>query len=346
MTAADKPLLSVVLLSYNSRNYLEDFLPKLIQFTPEKYEIVVVNNGSTDDTEDFLKTNFPAVRTIKIEKNQGFTNGYVESLKHIDAKYYCLISSDIEVTENWAEPIVELMEKNPDVAACQPKIKSWHRRNEFEYAGACGGYLDKYGYLFCRGRIFYDVEEDKGQYDDNAEIFWASGACFFVKADLYHESGGLDDDFFAHMEEVDLCWRLRNMGYKIMSVPESEVYHVGGSIISYGSATKTYRNYRNNLILLTKNLPTSQLIWKLPYRLVLDAIAFFHLLFGGYVRLAFTIIRAHMGFHVRTFHWIKSRKKARKLAKKGVLPAFYPQSIVWKYFVNKVRRFSDLNWKL
>lgn len=346
MNSGEKPLLSIVLLSYNSRNYLEDFLPKLIEHTPDKFEIVVVNNGSTDDTEVFLKSNYPGIRRIKIEKNQGFTNGYVESLREIDAKYYCLISSDIEVTENWAEPVVDLMEKDNSIAACQPKIKSWHRRDEFEYAGACGGYLDKYGYLFCRGRIFYDVEKDEGQYDDVTEILWASGACFFVRAELYHLSGGLDDDFFAHMEEVDLCWRLRNMGYRIMCVPQSEVYHVGGSIISYGSAPKTYRNYRNNLILLTKNLPFNQLIWKLPYRLILDGIAFFHLFFGGHFNLAFTIIRSHMHFHSRFGHWIQSRKKARKLAKKGLTQKFYPQSIVWKYFVEKVRYFSDLNWKL
>jgi len=345
MSELKKPLLSIVLLSYNSKHFLEQFLPPLIKYTPESYEIVVVNNGSTDDTDTYLSENFPQIRTIKIKENKGFTNGYVESLKQIDAKYYCLISSDIEVSENWAQPVVELMEKDENVAACQPKIKSWHRRNEFEYAGACGGFLDKYGYLFCRGRIFYSVEEDHGQYDENAEIFWASGACFFVRADLYHQSGGLDDDFFAHMEEVDLCWRFRNMGYKIMCVPKSEVFHVGGSIISYGSATKTYRNYRNNLILLTKNLPLNQLIWKLPYRFILDGIAFFHLLFIGQVKLAFVIIKSHFHFHMRTLHWIKSRKVARKMAKKEVITAFYPKSIVWKYFINKVRHFSDLHWK-
>ncbi len=345
MNQNERPLLSVVLLSYNSKHFLEQFLPPLIENTSPEYEIVVVNNGSTDDTEEYLQKEFPNVRTIKIEVNKGFTNGYVESLKQIDAKYYCLISSDIEVTKHWAKPVVEMMESDENVAACQPKIKSWHRKNEFEYAGACGGYLDKYGYLFCRGRIFYTVEEDEGQYDENAEIFWASGACLFVRADLYHQSGGLDDDFFAHMEEVDLCWRLRNMGYKIMCVPKSEVYHVGGSIISYGSAPKTYRNYRNNLILLTKNLPFSQLIWKLPYRLILDGIAFFHLLFTGQVKLAFVIIKSHLHFHSRFPHWMKSRKEARKLAKKDYSPSFYPQSIVWKYFINRVRKFSDLNWK-
>lgn len=346
MNQDGKSLLSIVLLSYNSRNYLEQFLPKLIQFTPSEYEIVVVNNGSTDDTEDYLSNNFPAVRTIKIENNKGFTNGYVESLNQIDAKYYCLISSDIEVTQNWVKPVIELMEKDETIAACQPKIKSWHRRNEFEYAGACGGYIDKYGYLFCRGRLFYSVEEDKGQYNNNSEIFWASGACFFVRADLYHISGGLDDDFFAHMEEVDLCWRFRNMGYKIMCVPSSEVYHVGGSIISYGSASKTYRNYRNNLILLTKNLPLTELIWKLPYRMILDGIAFFHLLSTGEAKLAFTIIKSHFHFYGRFFHWISSRKKVRKLAIKNSKNALYPGSIVWKYFINKIRKFSQLNWSI
>ena len=179
MSQAEKPLLSVVMLSYNSKDYLAKFLPPLIEHTPSKFEIVVVNNGSTDDTEAFLKANFPQIRVVKIEKNRGFTNGYVESLKQIDAKYYCLLSSDMEVTANWADPIVDLMEKDENVAACQPKIKSWHRKNEFEYAGACGGYLDKYGYLFCRGRIFYTIEEDKGQYNETTEVFWASGGCLF-----------------------------------------------------------------------------------------------------------------------------------------------------------------------
>lgn len=345
MSTAVRPILSIVLLSYNSRDFLSQFLPKLTKFTPDKYEIVVVNNGSTDDTEAFLQENYPQLRVVKIEVNKGFTNGYIESLKQIDAKYYCLISSDIEVTENWADPIIDLMESDDQIAACQPKIKSWHDRNKFEYAGACGGYLDKYGYLFCRGRIFYTVEEDHGQYDENIEVFWASGACLFVRSDLYHQVGGLDDDFFAHMEEVDLCWRLKNLGYKIMCVPASEVFHVGGSIISYGSPGKTYRNYRNNLILLIKNLPFGQLIWKLPYRLFLDGVAFFHLLFTGQVKLAFVIIKSHMFFHARTLHWLKKRKQVRSLVVDESNTRFYPKSIVWKYFIEKVKFFSELNWK-
>lgn len=346
MPQPEKVILSVVLLSYNSRSYLEKFLPVLISNTGPDHEIVVVNNGSTDDTEEYLQKNFPRIRTIKIARNKGFTNGYVQALREIDAKYYCLISSDIEVTAGWAEPVVQLMEADDRIAACQPKIKSWHRRSEFEYAGACGGYLDKYGYLFCRGRIFYTVEEDRGQYNDNREIFWASGACLFVRADLYHESGGLDDDFFAHMEEVDLCWRLRNMGYKIMAVPASEVYHVGGSIISYGSAPKTYRNYRNNLILLTKNLPAGQLLWKLPYRLFLDGIAFFHLALTGNFSLAFTILKSHFHFHIRLPHWFASRRKARKLAVADSGASFYQRSIVWDYFIRRIRYFSELDWRI
>ena len=344
MEKTNIPTLSIVLLSYNSRDYLERFIPILLKNTPKEHEIVVVNNGSTDDTEAFLNENYPELRVVKIEKNRGFTNGYKESLSQIDAKYYCLLSSDVEVSENWTEPVLKVLESNPDVAVCQPKIKSWHNRNEFEYAGACGGYLDKYGYLFCRGRLFYTVEEDKGQYNDNTEIFWASGACFFVKSDVYHELGGLDDDFFAHMEEVDLCWRIKNAGYKIMAVPASEVFHVGGSIISYGSASKTFRNYRNNLILLMKNLPLNEVIWKLPYRLFLDGVAFFHLLFTGEVKQAFTIIRSHMSFHIRFLYWVKKRISTRKMVKEDANISFYNKSIVWKYFIQGSRKFSELNW--
>ena len=344
MEKTSAPTLSVVLLSYNSRDYLERFIPILLRYTPPEHEIIIVNNGSTDDTESFLNDNYPNLRVIKIEINKGFTNGYKESLKQIDATYYCLLSSDVEVSENWIEPILKVFESDSNVAVCQPKIKSWHNRNEFEYAGASGGYLDKYGYLFCRGRLFYTVEKDNGQYNDNVEIFWASGACFFVKSDVYHKLGGLDDDFFAHMEEVDLCWRIKNAGYKVMAVPGSEVFHVGGSIISYGSASKTYRNYRNNLILLTKNLPLHELIWKLPFRLFLDGIAFFHLLFTGEVKQAFTIIRSHMSFHVRFPYWIKKRISTRKMVKKNCDVSFYHKSIVWKYFIGGSRKFSELKW--
>ena len=345
MTSTTGPVLTIVLLSYNSRNYLEQFLPGLIENTPKEYPIVVVNNGSTDDTEDFLSEHYPELRVITILKNKGFTNGYVESLSQIESDHYCLLSSDVEVSPGWTEAVMKVFAEDEKVAACQPKIKSWHRRNEFEYAGACGGYLDKYGYLFCRGRLFYTVEEDKGQYNETAEVFWASGACFFVKSSLYHKLGGLDDDFYAHMEEVDLCWRMKNAGYKIMSVPASEVFHVGGSIISYGSPGKTFRNYRNNLILLMKNLPAAQLIWKLPYRLVLDGVAFFHLLFTGQFILALTIIRSHFSFHSHFFYWLKRRKECQSMVKKGVRTTYYNKSIVWDYFISGKKYFSQLNWK-
>ena len=339
------PALSIVLLSYNSRDYLERFIPILLKHTPSQHEIVVVNNGSTDDTETFLNENYPHLRVVKIEKNKGFTNGYKESLKQIQADYYCLLSSDVEVSENWTEPIMKVFQEDPNVAVCQPKIKSWHKRNEFEYAGASGGFLDKYGYLFCRGRLFYSVEEDTGQYNDITEIFWASGACFFIKSEVYHSIGGLDDDFYAHMEEVDLCWRIKNAGYKVMAVPSSEVFHVGGSIISYGSATKTFRNYRNNLILLMKNLPFEEVVWKLPYRLFLDSVAFFHLLFTGEIKQAFTIIRSHMSFHVRFLYWIKKRNATQKMVKSDANVSFYGESIVWKYFIGGIKKFSELNWQ-
>lgn len=321
------------------------FLPKLIASTPEDFPVVVVNNGSTDDTRNFLHVNYPKLRVIHIEKNRGFTNGYVESLKQIDSTYYCLLSSDVEVSKGWTDGIISAFDADTSIAACQPKIRSWHKKNEFEYAGACGGFLDKYGYLFCRGRLFYTVEEDKGQYDTPMEVFWASGACFFVKSEVYHNLGGLDNDFFAHMEEVDLCWRMKNAGYKIMSIPSSQVFHVGGSIISYGSPSKTFRNYRNNLILLTKNLPARELIWKLPFRLFLDGIAFFHLLFTGNLTLAFTVLRSHLSFHLKFFYWLKKRKQSRKFALKEPVSMYFPRSIVWEYFIKQKRYFSQLLWR-
>lgn len=341
---SEGPLLAIVLLSYNSRKLLEEFLPFAVANQDEICKLYVVNNGSTDDTAEFMKEHYPNIEIITVKKNRGFTNGYVESLSQIKAKYYCLLSSDIEVTPGWARKIVEVMEKDPNIGICQPKIMSYHDRSKFEYAGGAGGYLDRFGYLFCKGRIFYDIEEDHGQYDEVSEVFWASGASFFVRADLYHKLGGLDDDFFAHMEEVDLCWRAKNAGYKVVSVPQSVVYHVGGSIISYGSPGKVYRNYRNSLILLTKNLPTGELMWKLPFRMILDGIAFFQTLSRGEVKSAFTIIKAHFHFHGRFLHWVKKRKQSRKFAQSPNTRGRYPKSIVWRYFILKKRKFSDLNW--
>lgn len=336
------------MLSYNSKSLLQNFLPLIIQTTPTDadYQIWVVDNASTDGTWDFLEEHFPKINKLKLRINKGFTNGYVESLSQIQAKYYVLISSDIEVEGNWLLPPIEIMEKNPEFAAIQPKIKSYHQKNSFEYAGAAGGFIDFLGYPFCRGRLVNAVEEDLQQYNTAIETFWASGACMFINAELYHKSGGLDNDFYAHMEEIDLCWRLKNMGYKIGFSPDSVVYHMGGFIISYGSKQKVFRNHRNNLIMLFKNLSFWQLIWVIPFRLVLDGVTFFKMVLDGQLKAALGIIPAHWQFFLQIGKWYKKRQAAKKLwsstpNKYGIINL----SLVYQFFIKGKRKFTQLNIK-
>ncbi|MGD1844436.1 MAG: glycosyltransferase family 2 protein [Salibacteraceae bacterium] len=338
---------AVVLLSYNSKHLMEQLLPGIVASVPESedYRLVVVDNGSTDGTPEFLQNQFPDVTSIRIEVNRGFTNGYAESLPRLKADYYVLLSSDVEVSPGWLEPSIAILEADPKVAIVQPKIRSYHQREEFEYAGAAGGFIDTLGYPFCRGRMFYTMEADEGQYDDTLEVFWASGACFFIRADAYHQSGGLDDDFFAHQEEIDLCWRLKNQGYKVMACSQSEVFHMGGAIITYGSPAKTYRNYRNNLIMLVKNLPAGELVWKLPLRLGLDALAFWKMVADGQGKAALSIISAHWSFFWHLPRWFRKRKEIRKSVQNPNSTGIYPRSVVWDYFAKRKQTFSSLNWR-
>ena len=246
---------AVVILNYNGKKFLEQFLPNVIaNCDPTWTEIVVADNASTDDSVAFMKERFPDIRLIENGSNGGFTTGYNLALRQIEAQYYVLLNSDIEVTPQWLEPVVALMDADPQIAACQPKILSYYHKEQFEYAGASGGFIDKYGYPFCRGRVFQNLENDEHQYDEPMEVFWATGACLFVRADLYHQLGGLDDSFFAHMEEIDLCWRLQLAGYRVTVVPESFVYHIGGGTLPNDSPAKLRFNYRNNLLLLENNL--------------------------------------------------------------------------------------------
>lgn len=340
------PKLAIVLLSYNSLPLLKKFLPKIINNTPktDDFQIFVVDNGSLDGTLEFLNSEYPDVGNLRIEINKGFTNGYVESLKQIESKYYCLISSDIEVSPNWIEPILSLLDSDSEIAACQPKIMSFDRRNEFEYAGGAGGFIDHLGYPFCRGRIVNSVEEDNGQYDQIQETFWASGACLFVRADAYHKSGGLDNDYFAHMEEIDLCWRLKNMGYKIMFHPDSKVYHMGGFIIKYGSPGKVFRNHRNNLIMLLKNLPPYEGLWKIPLRFIMDFLTILKMIMDGNFKTIPAISRAHIQFLIYFPKWYSKRIEAKKLWKNPNLRGVYPKSMVWNFFAKGLKKFSDFNW--
>jgi GT2 family glycosyltransferase len=336
---------AVVILSYNGTKWHELFLPTIVEQAKTGYEVVVVDNASTDDTYQYLQTSFPSVKTLQIAVNHGFANGYYEALKQIEAKYYILLSADFEVTDGWYPPLYDAMEKYEGLAACQPKIRYWRDREFFEYAGAGGGFMDKLGYLFCRGRIFFDLEKDKLQYDDDIEVFWASGGCLMVNAALYHKVGGLDNAFYAHMEEVDLCWRLKNAGYKIGYIGGSTVYHVGGSVISYGSPQKLYYNFRNNLILLIKNEKKRKLIWLFPLRLLLDGLAGIRLLLTGDYKQTLTIIKAHIHFYRDMGKWLQRRREIKKLIKKRNETGIYPRSIVWDYFILRRKKFPQLNWK-
>lgn len=337
---------AVALLTYNNRDLLEQFLPGIIATTPTTgdYGIFVIDNASTDDTQEYLKQFSSKINIIKVAVNKGFTNGYKVGLSQIDADIFCMISSDVQISENWLEPVIELFDQDSKIGVIQPKIKSFHRRNEFEYAGAAGGFIDKDGYPFCRGRIFYTLEEDNGQHEENMEIFWASGACFFVRADLYLESGGLDDDFYAHMEEIDLCWRLKNRGYKIMACPKSEVYHMGGAVIAYGSPQKVYRNHRNNLIMMFKNYPKNVVFGKIIKRLFMDALAFANMIMRGEVKASFSIVSAHWNFFYHLPMWIKRRKETQSWVVKHCKTGVFPKSIVSEYFIKGNKKFSDLDW--
>jgi GT2 family glycosyltransferase len=298
---------AVVILNYNGRKFLQQFLPSVIQHSGDA-KIYVADNGSTDDSIDFLEKEFSAVEIIKINDNRGYCGGYNFALSKIDAEYFILLNSDIEVTERWIDPIIELMKGNPLIAAAQPKILSFTEKEKFEYAGAAGGFIDILGYPFCRGRIFNNLENDKGQYNDTREVFWATGACLFVRGSVFKQIGGLDEDFFAHMEEIDLCWRMQRANYLIYYCGESKVYHVGGGTLSKSNPRKTYLNFKNGLSLIFKNFPSASLLWKFPFRLMLDWAAACLFLIRGQVNDSVAVLQAHYQF----FFTIKIELKKRK----------------------------------
>lgn len=267
---------AVVILNYNGWQFLQKFLPGVIQHSTGA-AIYVADNMSTDQSVEFLKRDFPSVNLLQLPANNGYAGGYNEALGQIKAKYYVLLNSDIEVTDNWLSPIIDFMEADEHVAACQPKILDYNKKDHFEYAGAAGGFLDKLGYPYCRGRIFDTLERDQGQYDSNKQVFWATGACLFIRSDVFHDMNGFDEHFFAHMEEIDLCWRINMSGKRIHCVPESKVYHVGGGTLSKSNPRKTYLNFRNHLVMIYKNTPASSLLWKFPIKSLLDIVAAFKL---------------------------------------------------------------------
>jgi GT2 family glycosyltransferase len=330
---------AVVILNWNGKNWLEKFLPNVISESSDA-TVIVADNNSSDDSVKFLEENYPNIRIIQNDGNYGYAKGYNLALKQIDAQYFVLLNSDIEVTKDWISPIISLMDLNKKISACQPKILDYNNKNEFEYAGASGGFIDKFGYPFCRGRIFDDLEEDKGQYNDATEIFWATGACLFVRSSHLWEVGGLDKDFFAHQEEIDLCWRLKNKGYKIMVEPKSVVYHVGGGTLNVGSPFKTHLNFRNNLYMMFKNLPLSSLFIIIPIRLVLDGIAAMTFLINKKgIRHLFAVMKAHFAFY---FEIPKLIAKRRKISQRCSLTGKMNYSILIKNKIKGIKNFSDL----
>ncbi len=331
---------TVVILNYNGQQYLEKFLPVIIRYS-EGHGIIVVDNASTDQSVKLINERFEGVRLIELPINKGYTGGYNEALKLIDSDYYVLLNSDLQVTENWINPVTQLMDSDSLITACQPKILSYKQKDHFEYAGASGGFIDFLGYPFCRGRIFGTTEKDEGQYDDARQVFWASGACLFVRSKVFHQLGGFDEDFFAHMEEIDLCWRMNNLGFKVMVYPESIIYHVGAGTLPVSNPRKTYLNFTNNLAVLTKNLPFEKLIFILPIRILLDWIAAIKFLFDGTVKHSYAIFKAH--FHlIKKFrkHWNKRGQNSRVHYEKLV----FPKSIVASYFLFGKNRFKDLRF--
>lgn len=342
------PETAIVLLSYNSLPLLKKFLPKIINTVPKSkdVEIIVVDNASTDQTQEFVRENYPEVTLMRFDVNVGFTGGYLQSLAQIQAKNYVLISSDIEVEENWFQPAIDLLNSSDDIAAVQPKVMSYDRRNEFEYAGAAGGYIDTFGYPFCKGRLINVLEEDEGQYDEVSEIFWASGACMFIKSKAWREVEGFDRDFFAHMEEIDMCWRLKGIGYKIMYQPKSVVYHMGGFVIKYGSPEKIFRNHRNNLLMLIKNLPTFELMWKMPIRLLLDHAASLSMLKEKNPEGAMQVFKAHADILKNIGFWLKKRKKTQSKKININNSGIFSGSLIYQFFLKGKKKFSELNWKV
>jgi GT2 family glycosyltransferase len=334
------PAVAIVILNWNGRRYLEQFLPSVLASTYSNYELIVADNASADDSVVFLEQHYPAIRVIRLQENFGFAKGYNEALKQVTADYYVLLNSDVAVHAGWIEPMAALMEADKMIAACQPKILMESKRNLFEYAGAAGGWLDHLGYPFARGRVFDVCEEDTGQYDSAEPIFWASGAAMFIRAELYHICGELDEYFFAHMEEIDLCWRMQLAGYTIMACPQSVVYHVGAGTLPKGNARKIYLNFRNNLIMLAKNLPFAQLIWKLPLRVLLDAVSAWRRLFAGEGSYFAAVLKAHGSF----IYWVLFNRKQSPVPanRNAVLQGWFTGSIVWKYFVSGKTRFSEI----
>ena len=333
--------IAVVILNFNGAEMLRAFLPSVVDYSPEA-EVIVADNCSTDASAQVMREEFPTVRYIQLEKNYGFADGYNRALAQVEAEYFLLLNSDVEVTQGWLAPMLEYMDSHPGVAACQPKLLSYKNKKEFEYAGACGGFIDKYGYPYCRGRIFDTVEEDKGQYDSVAELFWATGAALMIRAEDYRAAGGLDGTFFAHMEEIDLCWRLRSRGRGIVCIPQSCVYHVGGATLNKSNPRKTYLNFRNNLLMLYKNLPENELRHVMFVRALLDYVAAFKSLLSGDAAGCRAVLQARRDFRRIKHDYSDLRRENLEKSVEADVKERTSFSILWKYYAGGRRLFSEL----
>lgn len=335
------PLVAVVVLNYNTKDLLKKLIPFILKTNYSNFKVVVADNDSSDDSTELVRAHFPEVEILEIPGNLGYAGGYNYALDRVDAEYFVLLNSDVEVDPDWLQPMIDLITSSDKIAAVQPKILQYDDHGKFEYAGASGGYMDRWGYPFCRGRIFNRLEDDHGQYDDNKEVFWASGAALLIRADLFQDEK-LDEDFFAHMEEIDLCWRLKNRGYEIWTCGGAKVFHIGGGTLSQQSSRKTFLNFRNNLAMLTKNLPS----WKM-WLLLVSRIVFWDLLAGvkflasGEVGFFKAVIKAHWSFfgHFKKWH---QKRKGHTFKRHREHAGFYGKSIAFQFFIRGKRKFSDL----
>lgn len=343
MISTDK--IAVVILNWNGCEMMRQFLPSVVAHSADEGLIIVADNGSTDDSLTMLAQEFPSVVSLKLNENFGFAEGYNQALKQIDAPYYLLLNSDVEVTEGWLRPLLNYMESHPEVAACMPKLLSQRNKESFEYAGAAGGFIDRYGYPYCRGRIFADVETDNGQYESICPVFWATGAALMIRQTDWKNSGGLDKRFFAHMEEIDLCWRLRARGRQIVCIPESIAYHVGGGTLDAGNPRKTFLNFRNNLFMLYKNLPTDELGPVMRWRALLDGVAALKFLLAFDWANFKAVLRARREYHKARSQFKADREHNLRLAVADGkhIPERTQQSILWQYYAKGKKHFSQLD---
>jgi GT2 family glycosyltransferase len=334
---------AVVILNWNGRALMEKFLPSVVKYTNKDIaEVIVADNDSSDDSIEFLEKNYPDIRIVRLDKNYGFAGGYNMALKQIDAEYFVLLNSDVEVAERWVEPVIEVMDNDKSIAAAQPKIKAYHNKESFEYAGAAGGFIDYLGYPFCRGRMLADIEKDNGQYDSVIDVFWCTGTALFIRSEVFLNSGGLDEHFFAHMEEIDLCWRLHSKGHRLVCVPQSVVYHVGGGTLPNNSSHKLYLNFRNSLLMLYKNLPAKVMRSILFKRKLLDGVAAVQFLLKFELKNCAAVWKAHRDYYSMVKTYRAKREQVQRETVKKKHATILGRSMIFLYFLKRKRLFSEI----